>query len=258
MVYVIACIHLSGKDDRRMVNLMVIMVGYLLTPGIVGIEMTELDIKYGCAYLVHPAVDTFIVKYVFTCRTVVGEASYCICQLGVVGGDGTCIGKCAEILARIKTMTGGISQTAGEMGAETAALRLRIIFNQLEVMTPADAADSIGIGASAIEVHQQKCTGAGGDVRFDEACVNLQRIVFWFYEDGFQTIAGDGKDGGDKGIGGNEDFIPFCHHAHLDISTENQRQRIQSVACSYTMVGTYIFCIIGFETLGLFAQQIPA
>ena len=50
------------------------------------------------------------------------------------------------------------------------------------------------------------------------------------------AVLRDGKDAGDISVGRHDDLIPYPHHTHLDVGSQNQRQRIEAVAASNAML----------------------
>lgn len=127
----------------------------------------------------------------------------------VVGGDGATVAKCAEVLAGIEGVGGGMTDGAGALsgGSIFASVCLCVVFEEEEVMTTAQLTYLLGIGAEAVEMDYHDGTGAGGDVLLDEGVVDLEGVDAWLYEDGGEVVLGDGEDGGDIGVGGDDDFI---------------------------------------------------
>lgn len=101
------------QGDERVLDMVVVVVGYLLTMGVVLVQMAQLDIQDSCMEFVQTAVATDILEHILTGGAIVGKGTDGVCQLFVVGGHGTAIAKGSEVLARIEAMTGSGAQRAG-------------------------------------------------------------------------------------------------------------------------------------------------
>ena len=75
-------------------------------------KIFQLNAQQRRLYLVYAAVSATMVENVFACRAVVAERTDSVCQLVVVGGNGTRIAHSAEIFARIETVSGSIAYAA--------------------------------------------------------------------------------------------------------------------------------------------------
>ena len=89
VVDVLCIVQQPGHADERMVQVLVIVVGYLLTMAVVIVQMAQLHIENGRLDFVQAAVAALVFEDLFTRRTVIGNGSYAVGQLLVVGGDGS-------------------------------------------------------------------------------------------------------------------------------------------------------------------------
>lgn len=121
-----------------------------------------------------------------------------------------------------------------------------------------DGSYPIGIRTAAIEVHQEDGSGAGGDGGLDQGIIDLQGIQTGLDKDGNEAILSDGEDGGNVGIGRDNDFIARLQTAKLHAGTEHEDQSIEATGAADTKAGANILRISGLEIMTFLAQQIPA
>ena len=72
-----------------MAQVLVIVVSYLLTMAVVIVQMAQLRIEDSSLDFVQTTVAALVFEDVFTRRTIIGNGSYAVGQLLVVGGDGS-------------------------------------------------------------------------------------------------------------------------------------------------------------------------
>ena len=89
VVDVLCIVQQPGHADERMVQVLVIVVGYLLTMAVVIVQMAQLYIEDSSLDFVQTTVAALVFEDVFTRRTIIGNGSYAVGQLLVVGGDGS-------------------------------------------------------------------------------------------------------------------------------------------------------------------------
>lgn len=86
--------------------------GNLFSSLVIGIEVAQLDIEYGGLKLVDARVTALVVMHVFLVTAVVAQGTNDLSQLSNVGGDGTSITQCAEVLAWIEAVGGCVAKGA--------------------------------------------------------------------------------------------------------------------------------------------------
>ena len=206
-------------------------------------------------------IDTGIVSLeivdIFLMTAVIAEDTDDISELRIVSGDSTCIAESAKVLARIETVTSGIAKSTSLAVAKSTSMSLGIILNEFQPMLATDIPYPIRIGTASIEMDNHNGTSARGDGLFDEDIVYLERIDVRLYKHRLKAVLCNGEDGSDIGIGWHDDFVTLLHHAHLNISTENQCQGIEAIAATNTIAYTNIVSIGLLEATGIVALQIP-
>ena len=155
-------------------------------------------------------------------------------------------------------MAGGVAERAGAAAVEEASVGLGVVFDQFQAVLFADAAYLVGVGALAVEVHDHDGAGAGRDGRLDARRVDLIGGYVGLYEDGHEAVLRDGEDGGDVGVGGDDDFVAGLHDSHFHIGSEYPDECVESVGAAYGIAGADVIGVVFFKLFVLFALQIPA
>ena len=135
---------------------------------------------------------------------------------------------------------------------------LGIVFDKFQVILLTQRSDSLGIGATTIQMHDANCLGLGGDALLNSFIVDFQGIKTRLHEHGLQSVFGDGQYRSNIGIGGHNHLVARLHHAHFDISAEDPNQGIQAIGATHGIFRTDIIGIVFFKLLVLFALQVPA
>ena len=101
----------SGLDYAReeIAAFSLIAGGNLLAAGSGSIEMRKLYHEDGGLEFVDAGVIAAVVVDVFLMAAVVAEGTDDVGKFSIVGGDGTCIAKSAEVLAGIEAVSGGVA-----------------------------------------------------------------------------------------------------------------------------------------------------
>ena len=101
-----------------MIDVDLILLCNLFAARIVGVKLLQF-IQENCRLpFIHAAIKATIVIRIALSLPIIGYAAHRKRQSLIVGGDGTCIAQCAEVLAGIKTVRSGISEAARVLAAE--------------------------------------------------------------------------------------------------------------------------------------------
>ena len=138
-----------------------------------------------------------------------------------------------------------------------ATVGLSVVLKEEEVVAAADVGDAGSVRAAAVEMDEHNGSRAWCDGLLDDGIVDLKSVDAWLNENGAKTVLCDGKDGGDVGVGRNDDFVARLHDTQFDVGTENPYQRIQAVGTAYGVFGADKPCIIRFEAFVFLALQVP-
>ena len=185
------------------------------------VEQGEFSEEYGGLQFVETAVAAAVTKVIAAVAAIVAKGSDDGCEFCVVGGDCACIAQRTEVLGGIETVGGGMTETSGSPAFKGAAVSLGIVFNEQQVMPGCDAAYLVGICAPAIEVHDHDGARSRCDGGLNKTLVNLQGVCIGFHEHGDEPVFGYGENGGDVGVGGDDDLVAWMQSSHLLIGTED-------------------------------------
>ena len=215
--------------------------------------------------LVHSAVATFVIEDVFARRAVIADGLDYLSQFVVISGDSTCIAESSEVLCGVERVSTCITEGTGFSRSEERGVRseictamgLGVVFDELQAIIAADIANARGIGTAAIEMDDHDGSGARGDGLFDQRIIDLQGFGRRLDQYRLQAALRDSEYRSDIGICRHDDFIALFHHAHLDIGSQDQSQRIEPVATANAVFSPNIGRISLFETTGIVAFEIP-
>ena len=107
-----------------------------------------------------------------------------------------------------------------------APMRLRIIFNEFQVIFLAQLCNLIRHCAAAIEMHDTNSLRPRCDTLLNQLVINFQRLLTRFYQHRLQTILRDTQNRRYIRICRNDNFVTRLHHAQLDIRAENPDESI--------------------------------
>jgi len=105
---------------------------------------------------------------IFLMTAIIAQGSDDLSQLSIVGGDSTSVTQGTKVLARIETMTSGITKRTRLLVSKSTAVGLCIILNKFQTMATADVSDTFRKGTKTIEMHDHHGSGSRGDSLFDE------------------------------------------------------------------------------------------
>ncbi|CDA22615.1 unknown [Bacteroides sp. CAG:144] len=111
--------------------------------------------------------------------------------------------------------------------------------------------------AIPIKMHRQNNFGTSRNSSFHSSRIEIVGLRRRFYKNRNKTIVGYGQNGCHIGIGRHNDLITFLHFSHLDISTQNKTQRIETVTTSYDVGNSEVSRQIPLECRYPFTAQIP-
>ena len=107
-------------------------------------------------------------------------------------------------------------------------------------------------------MHYHYRFGMGSDGLLYQAVVYLKRVFSGFHKYGVQAVFGNSQDGSNIRVGRHNNLIALCHHTHLHISTQYQRERIKPIATAYTAICAYKVSVLLFKMLVFCALQVPS
>ena len=222
------------------------------------IKMAQFHIKDSGLEFIDTRVAAQIVVDIFLMTAIIAQSHHDSSQFVIVSGHSTSIAESAKVLAWIETVTSSIAKGTSLVVAKSTSMSLGIIFDEFQMMMPADVPNQGSIGATTIEMDNHDSACAWGDGTLYLCIVNLKRIEGRLHENGFQPTLSNSEDRGDVGIGRHDDLIPRLHHAHLDISAKNKGQGIETITATYAETGTDIIGIVLLKAARGLSFQIPS
>ena len=261
-IYVIyIALGLTGrqrKGDQRILYALVIEAGYLATAVIVLVQSSQLQAQHGCLYLIHAAIDAFVLVHILLLASIVAHGLHHASQLLVVGSHTTRITQCAQILAGIETECGGIGQSAGTQTACAGTMSLCSIIDDLQSVSIGNAADSLHVAQAAVEMHGHDGTCARCDERLYQLLVYEIIAERRFTEYRREAGMRDGQYGGYECIGRHYHLIALVPAQELAVGTQYIGERIKPVGRGHATGHSAIVGIEACKALVLPAMQIPS
>ena len=194
---------------------------------------------------------------IFLRLPVVGEPPYSLSQFFVVRGDGTSIAQCTEVLAWIETESSGIGEVSSALGSREGTMRLAGVFQHFESMFEGEYIDGSHVAGASIEVDGQNDSCMFVDECFGFLAVDECIVFSRFTEYGFESGSGDGEYGGDESVGWNDDFGVVVPGMHVFPGSEDECQRVESVAHTHAVFGAHKGGELTFEGSDVLAVDIP-
>src|SRR4029077_12096903 len=236
------CWHKWEHQFRQSLQLVQIIMGDFLPPGVPLIEFYQLYPQKGSVKLVQARVETFEVIIVFFLRSIIAERAHTIGEFVAIGRYGAGVAKSAEVFRGIKTMSGGVTQRAGSPPLAARTLRLRRILNHFQSALTSDFHDWIHVRWLAVKMHGDDCFCASRQSRLDS--VRIQIIgpgvrLGWNWS---CTCVGNGQPCGNVRVTGNDDLITLTD----SVTAEDEMQGIQTVPHADTVINAAIgrkFCL---------------
>ena len=196
-----------GAGDLGDVGQELIEFQRMLVAGFVPVfNILELDAENGGLKSVQAAVYAFYFVDVFFLRAVVSEQAGAADKIIIVGDDGATIAVSAEVFAWIEAKSAGQAEGAGFLAVEGGKMGLSAVFYHHQVVALADGFDFVYSGWLSVEMHRDYSLGFRSDFFFK--FIRVQMIIFVVInEDRAGAGLSYGFGGGDKSVGGGNDFV---------------------------------------------------
>ena len=151
-----------------------------------------------------------------------------------------------------------IAQRTGTFSFPSATMTLGTVLYQFQLVAAANLTKHVSIGDAAIKMNRQHGLGSCCDCLLHERNIKLEIVPGGFHQHGCQTTVGDGDDGGDIGVGGNDYLITVMEYTQLLVASDNKSERIQTVSHTNTVTGAHIAGIALLKLTVLLTEKIPA
>ena len=231
-----------------------VLPGDDLAPGIPFIELAEFDAEKSGLEFINAGVETGEVVLVLDACAVVAQGSHFFGQIMVIGGDRAGVAERAEVFTGVETGRGGVPQATGFASMVQRALRLGVVFDDLESVPGRDFHDGIHVGGLAVEMNRHDGFGSRGNRRFNPRRIHVVSGRIDFHGNGSGPRVCDGKPGGDEGVRRDDDLVASADA----VGTQDQVQGIQTIGDTDTVAAVAVCGELGFEGVEFLAEQEPA
>ncbi len=144
--------------------------------------------------------------------TVVGNLRHLLCEIVVIGKNGTAVAVASEVFGRKE---GGGPCDADSSGSFLCTVGacvpcsdgLCVVFDDVDIVFFSQGHDLVHIGALSEQVYGHDGFGAGCDMRFDVRRSDIKSEWIYIDHDGLQSEECDDFGGGDVGEGGHDDLV---------------------------------------------------
>src|SRR5437588_1881610 len=137
------------------------------------VEMPQFHIQHRCLDTIHPIVVADIFMQVSGSLAMTTQRSGELRNFVVVGRERSAFAVCTQVLARIKTERGGMSEPANSLPAVTRSVRLACIFDQQQSVIGCDFCNGTEVCRPAIQMHGNDGTSSFGNCLFNLCGINV-------------------------------------------------------------------------------------
>jgi hypothetical protein len=134
---------------------------------------------------------------------------------------------------------------------------LGVILDKQEVVATANVTDACGVGTAAIEVYNHDGASLCRNGLFYEAVVYLECVDGRLYEHRNKGVLGDGEDGGNVGVCGDDDLVAVLQPSQFLVSAEDECQGIETVGAAYAILRADIFGIVLLKSTRSLTTKVP-
>jgi len=240
-----------GGDYIQTRKRIVVLSGGPAAPGIVGVEKGELEPQDGGLQLVgaHVVADQSV--FVLAHVAVMAKQLHTLEGSLVFGGDEAGFTEGPEVLGEVEAESGGVGEAAGFAAFVGRAVGLGSVFDDLESVLAGDAEDGVHVGGLAVDVHRYDGRGLAGDSGFDPVRVDTVGLGVDVHHDGNAAGVNDGLDGGEEGVGWDDDLEAGLEGKSL----EGERDGVGAGGTGQAVIGLTVLGEFGFEGLDVITEE---
>src|SRR5205814_8869080 len=168
----------------------------------------------------------------------------------VVGRERSAFAVCTQVLTRIKTERGGMSEPANSLPAVSRPVRLACILDQQQSVIGCDFSNGTEVCRPAIQMHGNDGTSSFGNCLFNLCGINVCCCGINVSKDRSRSHIADRFDCRNKRICAGDDFIALPHSRREQRQVQSARPRVQADTVLYAAV--FSKCV--FKLLYFFTQ----
>ena len=221
---------------------------------VVTIQRLQLLAQEGRLQLVHAGIEARQLVDILPFRPVVAQHAHPPGQRIVVGRHRAGVAQCTQVLARVETEAGGMSQAAAAPSMVGGAVRLCCVFQHRQAVPFGNGHDRIHVHGTAVQMHHRNGPGTGRDGRSQRIRIQAAVIRSGLHRYRRGPRVAYGQPGGNVGVAGHDHFIARADSP----ASQRQLQGIQPVAHRDAVLHAAVGRKGCLEGGGLFAQQHPA
>src|SRR5215472_10529090 len=133
---------------------------------VVLVDLLEFCADYARMEIIQSAIEPKAVN-IARVRAVIAQLAHLGIDFSVIGHQRAAIAECAKVFLNNKAGRGRVAELANGKVRSTGADRLRIVFDNSQLVTVGNSSDSAHVGALAVEMHRDDGLGSRSDSRFD-------------------------------------------------------------------------------------------
>ena len=220
---------------------------------VVTIQRLQLLAQEGRLQLVHAGIEARQLVDILPLRPVVAQHAYPTGQRIVVGRHCPGVAQRTQVLARVETEAGGMSQAAAAFSMVGGAVRLCCVFQHRQAVPFGNGHDRRHVHGAAVQMHHRNGAGAGRDGRSQRIRIQTGVVGSGLHRNRRGPCVAHGQPGGNVGVAGHDHLITRTNAP----APQRQLQGIQPIAHRDAVLHAAVGCKGRLEGCRFFAQQHP-
>ena len=228
--------------------------GNVRAAAVVTIQRLQLLAQEGRLQLVHAGIEACQLVDVLSFRPVVAQHAHPPGQRIVVGRHRPRVAQRTQVLARIETEAGRMSQAAAALPMMGGTMCLCCVFQHRQAVPFGNGHDRIHVHGAAVQMHHRNGPGTGRDGRSQRIRIQTAVIRSGLHRYRRGPRVAYGQPGGNVGVAGHDHFIARADSP----ASQRQLQGIQPVAHRDAVLHAAVGRKGRLEGCRFFAQQHPS
>ena len=221
---------------------------------VVTIQRLQLLTQEGRLQLVHAGIEACQLVDVLSFRPIVAQHAHPPGQRIVVGRHRPRVAQRTQVLARVETEAGRMSQAAAALSMVGGAVCLCRVFQHRQAVSFGNGHDRRHVHGAAVQMHHRNGAGTGRDGGSQRIRIQTGVIRSGLHRHRRGSRVAHGQPGGNVGVTGHDHFITRTNAP----APQRQLQGIQPVAHRDAVLHAAVSCKGRLEGRRFFTQQHPA
>jgi len=226
----------AWRDHRQPGEQIIVPGRHALPSGNPLVEMAQLDPQDGRLQLVQALLVAYDLVQVLRVLAHVAQHFDAVVEAGVAGRDCAAVAVAAHHLGGVEAEAGDVAERSGRAAFVQGAVRMRGVFDHPQPVGASQLEQRVHVDGLAVEVDGKQRPGAWRDAFRNARDVHVEGDGIDINEDGCRAAVGDGKDGGDVGVGDGNDLIAGTDAA----GQQRQMQRLGAVGDAQAVRGATV------------------